>query len=439
MKKKMMLVFIASVACLQAGSRVYSLDEAVEVALKNNVAILAAKEALKGTEGRNAEAVSGALPRLTFSGSYNYVSAVPSMSLSIPTGPFTSIDKTVVTGANDNWSFNARLSQQLFDWGRMFDNISGSEAAKKAAERDFEASACSVACAVKQAYFGVVFAKEVLAVSEESLKVAKQHLADAEQKFKEGASSSFEALRSRVQVSNLKPAVSRAANNVELARLSLRIALGLAYDAELEVSGRLAEVKTPAPDYRAELKTSFLERPELLAARFREAAARSALDSANTLDKPALSGFASYNYQNPYYTQLNWTQSWNAGLNLNIPLFDGNFTAARVRQAEADLESARLATRRLEDSTASELKQLILSLAEAKERIEAQKDAVSQADEYHKIAQVGFKSGTMTNLEVIDADLSLMNARIGYLQALFDREVIEAGIERLRGKYARRG
>ena len=45
----------------------------------------------------------------------------------------------------------------------------------------------------------------------------------------------------------------------------------------------------------------------------------------------------------------------------------------------------------------------------------------------------------MTNLEVIDAELSLMNAKIGYLQALFDREVIEAGIERLAGPFGVRG
>ena len=436
MKRKLFIMLLACALSLQAAGAVFTIEEAVALGLKNNTQILAAGEVKKASEGRNAEAVSGVLPKLTFSGNYNYISDAPSMSINIPTGPFTSIDKTVVTGANDNWVFNARLTQQLFDWGRMFDNIAGTEAVKKAADKDYEAARCSVASAVKQLYYAVVFTKEVLLVSEESLRVAKEHLAVAEQKYKEGASSSFEVLRSRVQVSNLRPAFSKAGNSVELAKLNLKIALGLPYDAELQVSGRLAERATPEHDYGTELLNSFSARPELIAARCREEAARFVLDTANTFDKPSLSGFASYNYQNPYYAQLSWTQSWNAGLNLNLPLYDGNFGAAKIRQAEADLAIAKISTRRLEDATASELKQLLFLLVEAKERLAAQKDAVSQADEYHKISQVGFKSGTMTNLEVIDAELSLMNARIGFLQALYDRDVVEAGIERLAGKYA---
>ena len=361
------------------------------------------------------------------------------MSISIPTGPLTSIDKTIVAGAGDNWAFKAQLTQEIFDWGRMFDNISSSEAADNAAAKDLDAGACSVAYAVKQAYYSVVFGKDALVVAEESLKVSSQHLSDAEQKYKEGAYSSFEVLRSRVQVSNLRPAVSKAKNYLEISKLNLKIALGLAYNDDIEVSGKLAEHQISIPDYNEKLKKALAARPELLAARLRTESAFSALESANSLDKPVLSGFASYNYQNPYFVQLSWTQSWNAGLNLNIPIFDGNFTAAKVRQAEASLAAAAVSVKMLEDSTASELKQLILSLSEAKERIAAQKDAVSQAEEYHKIAQVGFKSGTMTNLEVIDAELSLMNARIGYLQALYDREVIESGIEKLAGPFALRG
>ena len=436
MMRKVFMLLLAFAVCFPAVCAVYALDEAIAIGLKNNTQILAAKEAKKGSEGRNTETVSGALPKLNLSGGYNYISAVPSMSISIPTGPFTTIDKTVVAGANDNWAFKAQLTQQIFDWGRMSDIISSSQAADTAAARDLDAAASSVSFTVKQAYFSVVFAKEALVVSEEALKVSRQHLSDAEQKFKEGASSSFEVLRSRVQVSNLKPAVSKARNNLEISKLNLKIVLGMPYNEDIEVSGKLDEHKIAIPDYQEKLKVSLSSRPELLAARLRAESALAALEAASALDKPVLSGFASYNYQNPYYLQLSWTQSWNAGLNLNIPLFDGFFTAAKVKQAESELNAAGIGIKKLEDSTAVELKQLILSLAEAKERIDAQKDAVAQAEEYHKIAQVGFRSGTMTNLEVIDAELSLMNARIGYLQALFDREVIGAGIERLSGPFA---
>ncbi len=439
MRQKLLVLLFGCAFSLPAAGAIYDLETAITLGLKNNTQILAASEARKASEGRSAEAISWALPKLSLFGGYNYISSVPSINISIPTGPLTTIEKTVIAGAYDNWSFKAQLTQQIFDWGKIHGNISSSEAAADASMRDLDAAAASVSFAVKQAYFSVVFAKEALAVSEESFNVSRQHLSDAERKYKEGASSSFEVLRSRVQVSNLKPVVSKAKNNLEIAKLNLKIALGLPYSESIDVSGKLAEQKITIPAYQEKLRISLSTRPELLAARSRSKCARSALDSASASDKPVLAGYASYNYQNPYFLQLSWTQSWNAGLNLNIPLFDGNFTAAKVKQAEAELNAVDIGVKRLEDSTASELKQLILSLAEAKERIEAQKDAVAQAQEYHKIAQVGFKSGTMTNLEVIDAELSLMNAKIGYLQALFDREVIEAGIERLAGPFGVRG
>ncbi len=433
MRRKIFVQLLVCAFYLPAACAALTLEEAISLGLKNNTQILTAREATKASAGRNSEVISAALPKITLSGGYNYISSVPSMSISIPTGPFTSVEKTVVTGANDNWLLRAQLTDQLFDWGRMSDNVYAAGAANSAAERDFESVSRTVIYSVKQSYFGVVFANETLAVNEESLKVAGQHLEDASRKYKEGASSSYEVLRSKVLVSNLKPAVSKAKNNLEMAKLSLKIALGIKLAEDIDVSGKLIERSIQLPDYESKLKIALATRPELLAARLRIESARKAVESAGTLDKPSLTGFASYNYQNPYYTQLSWTQSWNAGVNLSVPLFDGNFAAAKVTLAESDLATAEIAAKRLEESTSSELKQLVFSLFEAKERIEAQKDAIAQAEEYHKIAQVGFKSGTMTNLEVIDAELSLMNARIGYLQALYDREVIEAGIERITG------
>ncbi|MEI7904361.1 MAG: TolC family protein, partial [Candidatus Firestonebacteria bacterium] len=121
------------------------------------------------------------------------------------------------------------------------------------------------------------------------------------------------------------------------------------------------------------------------------------------------------------------------GLNLSIPLFDGNMTGAKVKQAQADIKAAEYYANSIEKGLELELKQLQLSLREIKEKTAAQKDAVSQATEYHKIALIGFKAGTMTNLEVVDAELALLNSKIAFLQALYEREITESAIIRCIG------
>ena len=422
---------LASIAIATFGfteTKTYTLDEAVKTALTKNNQVLSSIEAVKSAEGKEGEAFSGYLPKIALVGNYNYMSSVPSMSINIPTGPATSINKTIQTGVNDNWLFKAQLSQTIFDWGRMFDSHSAALAGKDAVDQEGIAVRNNTIHAVNQAFFGLVFAKEALKVSEESLRVSEEHLKNAEQKYKEGASSSFEVLRSKVQLSNLKPVVSKAASNVEMAKYNIKNILGLALSEEIEVDGAFKERPINELDYDSVILLCKQFRPELLAIYKKKEVLKKSLNVISSMDKPVLSGTASYNYQNPYYTQLSWTESWSAGLNLSIPVFDGNVTGSKVKQAEADLKSLEYSVKTVENGIELELKQLQLTLRELKGRTQAQKDAVAQAEEYHKIAQLGFKAGTMTNLEVMDAELSLLNVKMGFLQALYDREVTESAV-----------
>ncbi len=197
MKYIAVLMIIAAAGAGFSAKKSYTLEEAVSTALENNNQVLASMETVKSAEGKVEESSSGFLPKFSLMGSYNYISSVPSMSINIPTGGTTSINKTIQTGLNDNWIFKAQLSQTLFDWGRMSDSNSAAVAGKEAVDLENAAVQNNTAHNVRQAFFGLIFAKETLKVSEESYKVSEEHLKNAEKKYKEGASSSFEVLPPR--------------------------------------------------------------------------------------------------------------------------------------------------------------------------------------------------------------------------------------------------
>jgi len=144
------------------------------------------------------------------------------------------------------------------------------------------------------------------------------------------------------------------------------------------------------------------------------------LNVISSYDKPSVTGVVSYSYQNPYFSQISWVDSWNAGLVLNIPLFDGFQTAGKLKQAQTEVSSVDLNIKNMESLIELEVRQAILNLNEIKERVISQKDAVVEAEEYERIAEVSFKSGVITNLEVMDAQLSLLNTKVNYFQALYD-------------------
>ena len=394
---------------------------------EQNREILQAAQSVADAEGRLTEANSGYLPKLSLLGTYNYMSAIPAMQISLP-GP---INKIIQTGANDNWAFKATVNQTLFDWGRMFlvPEIAGK--GLEASNLEFEQVKAQALFGLNQAFYSVLLSKKIMETNEESFKLAEENLRESETRLKTGAASTFDLLRAKVRVSNIKPLVVKSNNNVELSRQNLKSILGLPLVQEIDFTGDFKDAEETGPEYKAmefvtALKKALADRVEIKKARAKKEMAEASVALNLTYDKPLLSGSLSYNYQNPYFSQLAWVESWNAGLVLSIPIFDGFSTAGKTKSAEAAMKSAEIAIIQVENMVELEVKQALLNINEAKDRIISQTDSVKQAEEYYKIAEKSYSSGVNTNYDVMDAHLSLLTARTAYLQALYDLTVAKA-------------
>jgi outer membrane protein TolC len=415
------LIIILFTFVLNAEERfIVTFDDAKKLLMSNNRDVLSALEKVKAAEGKLTEASSAFFPKLNLIGSYNYMTPVPKIDFSIPQSQFNSISKSIETGANNNWLFKATFTQTIFDWGRSFDNYDAASLSYDISKIELEIVKVNTLSNLVQSFYGIILAKEVLNVSERSLEIAKEHLSVAEQKLKEGAGSSYEVLRSKVHVSTLKPIVSKAKNSVEISKNFLKNILNISLDKDIEINGKLEEEYIDIPSFEEVLKEAKENRLELKKLQKTKEMSEKMLNVISSYDKPSVTGVVSYSYQNPYFSQISWADSWNAGLVLNIPLFDGFQTAGKLKQAQTEVSSVDLNIKNMESLIELEVRQAILNLNEIKERVISQKDAVVEAEEYERIAEVSFKSGVITNLEVMDAQLSLLNTKVNYFQALYD-------------------
>jgi outer membrane protein TolC len=114
-------------------------------------------------------------------------------------------------------------------------------------------------------------------------------------------------------------------------------------------------------------------------------------------------------------------------------LFDTNLTLSKVKQAETEVAQATEKFRQTKDSVSLEVRQAYLSMKEAEKRIETSQVAVAKADEDFKIAQVRYSAGVGTNLDVIDAQLALAQAKTNYIQALYDYNTSKAKLDKAMG------
>jgi outer membrane protein TolC len=121
-----------------------------------------------------------------------------------------------------------------------------------------------------------------------------------------------------------------------------------------------------------------------------------------------------------------WAKTFNIGLQVSYPFFDGFRRGARVRQAVLDREKLRYTRLKAEEGLKIQIQSAGLKMAEAKKRIVGQEKSIEQAEKAVRIAQTRFKSGVGTHLELLDTQVAMTRARTNYAQAIYDYLIAEA-------------
>jgi len=397
-----------------------NLQEAINIALSDNLQILIEKEKVREAEKGMQEAFAGYLPTVDLKGNYTHLGEVPVMSLPPPLGQFP-------MGEQDTTSFTLSLAQPLYTGGRL--NLANHQAKLNyhRAKEQLQHTQNEVIFRVKESFYLVILAKKNVEITEKALQKAKAHLKVVQSFYKSGRASRFDLLRAKVEVANIMPDLIKAKNSLNLAKERLANLLSLP-SSSLKVEGKLKfEPLNLTLDEAIERAISM--RSDLKALRTQRDMARTSLQIAKVRNSPSLSLVGNYEHSS---TGDGWDDTWNVSLVLSLPLFDAK-NRAFVEQKEFGLEQVRLAVRQLEDTVKLEVKKAFLEMQAAKEAIFAQEQNIQQAKEALSIAEARYKSGTITQLEVLDAQLALTRARLGYTTALYDYNVAKAALIKAMG------
>lgn len=419
-------IFLLSVVlCLiflpgEGRTDVLTLDEAVRVALANNREILAATEKIEEAQQRIKEARAEYLPTINLSGSYTRLSEAPSVS--VP--GYGSIEM----GKADNYLSTLSLTQVLYSSGILKYGNQGASLYYQKSEEDLKNAQNKITFQVKKAFYAVLLAERNLEVTEAALDQSERHLAVVEDLFEAGVVSKFDLLRTRVEVANLKPDLIQVRNNVHLSLENLANLLSLP-SASLKLEGELS-FRPLKVTLEEALDRALEERSDLKSVQLQKEISEILLKLAEVQNKPNLALVGNYQYQNPSGGEDEWGGEWNLNLVLSIPLFDGWATRARVAQRRSQVRQIELSVQGLEAGVDLEVRKVLWDVEASKERIYAQEKNIEEAEEALSIAEVRYQSGAITNLEVLDAQLIVTRAHLGYLKALHDYNVAMAELDR---------
>ena len=431
------LVPAASFADTNPTPSALSLQQCLDLALRQNPAILKAQQELRRTHGLIVEARSEILPHLTASGEYAQIDPAA-------VDRFTMTGTGSLSGNFNNqerpWTARIEATQLLYSGGRVTAGIRAAKLGDDYAVLGFQRTVADTTFDVRKAFYGILLAQQQVIVREQSIKLLEQQLEDTRHRFDAGAVPRFNVLRAEVELANARPPLIRAQNDLRLAREALVNLLAIDLPEQrhgftpVTFTGQLTyELRSwKLPDA---LTDALAKRPELRQAEKQVAISGEATKIAQAGYQPELSAFAGYRiYDSTFSDDLdNTVHGWAAGARATWPLFDGLLTQGRVTQARAKREQSALDLADTRRSIELEVRQAYSDYLQALELLEAQKKTVEQGEESLRLAEARFRAGTGTQLDVLSAQTALTEARSNEIQALYDYNVALAKLDRATG------
>jgi outer membrane protein TolC len=276
----------------------------------------------------------------------------------------------------------------------------------------------------------------------------QNELDDQRRRYKAGTVPEFNVLRAEVQLANERPLLIQARNNFRIAKNNLSNSLGYNLPTNVweDIPMQFSDKLDAAP-YQVDLPSAIARaietRSELVALRKTEELQKLNIVSARSGYLPTVQVFAGYNWYNAQYAfppttpPLSLEQDfhgYNVGGQVSWDIFDGMLTRGKVIQARANYKKSI-------NDLADETRQIELQVrtaysdfVEAGEVLDSQKTVQAEAEEALREARARFDAGTGTQLDVLDAETSLTQARATDVQALHDYDTARAKLERAIGE-----
>jgi outer membrane protein TolC len=274
---------------------------------------------------------------------------------------------------------------------------------------------------VSRAFYTVLKTRQFIRAAEAGVGSFEASLAVAKKRLDGGTLLKAGMLDIEVRLAQAREELVRARNANALAVRALRNLLGIE-------SGEF-DVADTAPSAQAPNSGDFSGRPELAAARHRERAAQEQVSAAKGSYLPRVNAFGSLDYDYGWKYQAGGG-SYTAGALLQWDLWDGKLTRAKVREANANLESTREEQRKLRLALDLEVERARLDLNAANERLSVTDQVVAQAAESASLTRARFEQELTLPTELIDAETALVNARVRRAEAEADRQIAIAAVRK---------
>jgi len=406
-----------------------TMQDCLKLMLVNNKTLQSVVSEREFARGERLKSYSAILPSVELTADYTRLDKVSSFSTAFG---------TVTLGDLDNYSADLRVTQPVFAGGSIIAKINAGKLFSLLADQTVRAAAQDVVYAARHSYYDVLLNQHLLEITADAVRSAKAHLDDVKQKRQGGVASDFDVLRAEVELSNFQAELIQSRNAINVAKAELLKIMGVSQDSDVVLSDELVYVPLKMAMEQA-VEQAFRNRPDLFSSSFDIKYQKQLLTIARSRYWPVISGYYDNTWSKPdphSSTKIEWGRAWQAGVQAALPIFDGFGREGEIIQQKARLKQAQIDLIDTEETALFELTKALLSIEDADEFVQSQRLNLSRAEEGLRLAEVGYKEGTNTQVEMIDAQAALTKARSFYYQAIYSHLVAKLDLQKAMGTLA---
>lgn len=434
-----LLLGSASAYAQQQDTIELTLQKALNYALANNQDAKKAQLNVENSQYQIDEYRGSALPNISGFSDLNYNPIL--MKTAVPGDFVGKPGETFLVTFGQKWNADAGIvvNQILFN-NSVFTGLKAARTARELAELQSQLTEEQVIEQVANAYYSVLVQRQQMGSLDSTISHTKKIRDILNGLYENGLAKRIDVDRLTVSYSNLTSQRTQLLNGVQLLENQLKFFMGMPIQTPIYIpDADLSEIHPAAPG-SADLDPAYRTEMQLLQAQeqlyhYQKGVAKSEY-------MPVLSFTGNYSYQGlgdhfPIFGgkhgDVNWFGVGVVGLKLQVPLFNGFATRARIRQVDIslkkvkeDIDKTRLALNLDMQNAITQINNSIITL-------ESQKKNMKLAEQVYSDTQNNYNFGLASLTDLLQSETSLTDAQTNYSKALIDYKIAEIQLIKSQG------
>ena len=407
------------------GPLVVSLEEALQIALSENPTVKIADKTIETKKYAKRGTYAALWPEISASATYQRYVEKPSFHI---------MGQTMKMGTTNNMSGGVSAAMPLVN-AQLWKSLKLSAMDIELAVEQARSSRIDMKEQVSKAFYQILLAKDSYNVYKRVYDNAVENHKIVEKKYKVGAVSEYDFIRSEVTVANAEPNLFQAENSIVVALWQLKALLGVDMNIDLDVKGSLADFE---PLLTSQIETGDLTNNSTLKQLdIQENMLNQTLKVKRAANLPSLALSVGYNYvvmnETLNFSNYEWNPYSVAAFSLNVPIFAGGKRRADIQQAKINLENIQLQRENTERQLRTAVMSYYSNMLTNVKQYHASAQTISQAKRGYEISVKRYEVGGGTLVDIDNSQLAYTQAELTRSTAIYNYLVNQVSLAKVLG------